>query len=60
MKGLFETGVARGKTRRSPFVQDVGEALRDSPRTGNNAAVNHTTPFGNGRRTPLAAGSFAI
>jgi len=27
MKGLFENGVARGKTG-EPFVRDVGEALR--------------------------------
>ena len=27
MKGLFESGVARGKSGQ-PFVQEVGEALR--------------------------------
>jgi hypothetical protein len=33
MKGLFESGVARGKTG-EPFVQDVGEALRGSLAAG--------------------------
>jgi Patatin-like phospholipase len=33
MKGLFEQGVARGRAG-SPFVQDVGEALRASQPTG--------------------------
>ncbi len=34
MKGLFENGVTRGKTG-TPFVQEVGEALRGPP-TGKN------------------------
>ena len=33
MKGLFEAGVARGRGE-SPFVQEVGEALRGSLPTG--------------------------
>ena len=33
MKGLFESGVTRGKTG-EPFVREVGEALRSSLSAG--------------------------
>ena len=59
MKGLFENGVARGKTG-EPFVQEVGEALRGSalgrkiaPEPGRKPAVNHVCPDrADGRQNP--------